>query len=126
MSLKDLVKIMFSCTVICLIYIHLQMSIVQLAYQAKKRENVMHQLIEENSMLTSDILRLKSSNNLGVNVVNKPGMQFLASKDVVEVRTAAAAFQPNPVMARRPAEEKANALLSFIFFRSQAEAKPAE
>ena len=127
MNLKQLFKFMFLMTLICLMYTYLQMRIVELAYQAKKKEKIVRELVEENSVLTSAILRLKSSSNLGVKVGDKPGMQFLASKNVVEVKTVSLKVQPQTTrIVKSKSEERLDVLLSYLPFRSQAEAKPLE
>ena len=66
-------------TLLALVYTHMQMQIIELAYRGKAKEKQIRKLIENNSHLTSAILALKSSNNLGDKLLaDQNQMQFLA------------------------------------------------
>lgn len=75
-------------TVMALLYIHLQMNIYALAYQGKKREVKIEKLAERNAMVKNDILRLKSSNNIGRELLgDEKDYRFAGRNNVVEVET---------------------------------------
>ena len=65
MSLKTCMKLMSFATLAALIYIHMQTQIVELAYKGKDKEKRIHELMDNQGMLTHQILTLKSSNHLG-------------------------------------------------------------
>ena len=73
-------------TIMALVYIHMQMQIIELAYRGKAKEQQIRKLIEVNSHLMTKILTLKSSNNLGDKLlVDHKQMEFLAPQSIVEV-----------------------------------------
>ena len=74
-----------------LLYIHLQMNIYALAYQGKKREVKIEKLAEHNAMVKNDIMRLKSSDNIGRELLSKEKeYQFASRSNVVEVESRGA------------------------------------
>ncbi len=75
-------------TVMALLYIHLQMNIYALAYQGKKREVCIEKLSEHNSMVKNDILRLRSSDNIGRSLLgSEKDYRFASRRNVVEVES---------------------------------------
>jgi hypothetical protein len=75
-------------TIMALLYIHLQMNIYALAYQGKKRENRVEKLAEHNAMVKNDIMRLKSSSNIGRELLSKEKeYKFVSRNNVVEVES---------------------------------------
>jgi len=81
-------KGMMIVTVMALLYIHLQMNIYTLAYQGKKKEVRIEKLSEHNSLVRNDILRLKSSDNIGRELLGKENAyQFASRNNVVEVES---------------------------------------
>ncbi len=86
MSLLRFTKIVIFITIMALVYINMQMQIIELAYRGKAKEQQVRKLIEVNSHLTTKILTLKSSNNLGDKLlVDHKQMEFLAPQSIVEV-----------------------------------------
>ena len=86
MSLLKFTKGMVFITILALIYINMQMQIVELAYRGKAKEKQIRKLIEANSRLTTTILTLKSSNNLGDKLLAENNqMEFLAPQSIVRV-----------------------------------------
>ena len=84
----NFLKGMFIVTVMALLYIHLQMNIYALAYQGKKKEVRIEKLAENNSAVKNDILRLKSSDNIGRELLGKEKTyQFASRRNVVEVES---------------------------------------
>jgi len=89
--MANFLKGMAVVTVMALLYIHLQMNIYALAYQGKKREVKIEKLAEHNDMVKNDILRLKSSNNIGRELLSKEkAYKFVSRSNVVEVETSGA------------------------------------
>lgn len=79
-------KSMAVVTVMALLYIHLQMNIYTLAYQGKKKESHIEKLAERNTAVKNDVLRLKSSDNIGRALLAKETTyQFASRSHVVEV-----------------------------------------
>ena len=71
-------------TVTALLYTHMQMQIVDLAYKGQHKKSHMHELMDSNGTLTHQILALKSANNLGQKVLDKDeGMQFMGHDKVM-------------------------------------------
>jgi hypothetical protein len=120
MKLSRLIKWMMFATVLGVVYINMQMQIIELAYRGKAKEKLVRKLIEYNSHLTSSILSLKSSNNLGEKLLaDNNEMQFLAPQNIVQVRG-------KKVLNVKPAPEKsknAGDLLSFLFPGEEAHAR---
>ena len=86
MSLKSWVKLMSFATFTALIYIHMQMQIVELAYKGKAKEHHFHELMDSQGALTHQILTLKSANHLGQQLLAKnEGLQFMGHDQVVQL-----------------------------------------
>ena len=90
MGLTSWFKFMSFATVTALIYIHMQMQIVELAYKGKDKEKKVHDLMDNNGILTQQILTLKSANHLGQELLEKDeGLQFMGHDRVVTFATPA-------------------------------------
>lgn len=123
MRLSTFFKFMVFVTMLSLIYINLQMQIYDLAYQGKQKEGQIIKISEENGNVTYNILRIKSSNNLGTYLLDeRSDMRFLDDSKIVELETGAVAEE---VLASGPIK-KTNNILSFLNLPLQAEAKPQE
>ncbi len=73
-------------TIMALLYIHLQMNIYALAYQGTKKEMKISRLAERNALVANDILRLKSSDHIGRELLGKEKVyQFASKSHVLEV-----------------------------------------
>ena len=73
-------------TVMSLTYIHLQMKIYDLAYQAKRKEHQIQKLKDENGVATYHILALKSVSNIGQKLLQEQSsMQFVGNDKVYEL-----------------------------------------
>lgn len=121
MKLSRLIKWMIFVTILGVVYINMQMQIIELAYRGKAKEKQIRKLIEYNSHLTSSILTLKSSNNLGDKLLaDNKEMQFLAPQNIVEVTV-----KKIPV-SRKTSQEKASKnvtdLLSLLLTGEEAHA----
>ncbi|MFH0753167.1 MAG: hypothetical protein V2A70_01215 [Candidatus Omnitrophota bacterium] len=84
----NFLKSMAVVTIMAILYIHLQMNIYALAYQGKKKEVRIEKLAEHNAVVHNDILRLKSSDHIGRELLNKESTYQFASKNrVLEVES---------------------------------------
>ena len=87
MQLCKFLKLMGILTILAVVYIHMQMQIIDLAYAGNKKEQQIKKLIEQNGSTTYKILMLKSANHLGDTILEDGSdMQFADTDDVV--RTA--------------------------------------
>lgn len=126
MKFAQFIKTMGTVTALCLIYIHMQMQIFDLAYQGKVKEQKIRKLNEDNGNATYSILKLKSAHNLGDQLLSEnSGMQFLDESRIVKLEAPGAPAQ-QPVVLSAVSSRKTNPVLSFFSLRSQAEAKPQE
>ena len=76
-------------TVLSLIYIHVQMKIYDLAYQAKRKEHQIQKLKDENGMNTYHILSLKSVSHIGEKLLAQESqMQFISNDKVYELASS--------------------------------------
>lgn len=78
-------KTIFLITGVAVLHTHMQMVIIDLAYQGKEKERQINTLQEERQNVTSKIFAMESSNNLGDKVlVENSDMQFMHPQDVIE------------------------------------------
>lgn len=95
MNLITTFKLMAFATITALIYIHMQMQIVELAYKGKEKERIVHDLMDSNGSLTHQILALKSANNLGQQLLEKnDGLQFMGNDRVMTLSRPATQVAP--------------------------------
>ncbi len=86
MKVSGFLKIMFVITTMAVLYIHLQMNIYGLAYQGKRRADKVEKLVESNVIMKNDILRLKSSDHIGRELlVKEKDYKFVSNKNIVEI-----------------------------------------
>ena len=94
MSLKVYLKIVTFVTIICLLYIHMQMKIFELSYKGKDKEKIIHELNDSNGTLSHQILTLKSANNLGNQLLDHDNsLRFMDQERVMTVVTSAGPMQ---------------------------------
>ncbi|MBF0511662.1 MAG: hypothetical protein HQL13_04950 [Candidatus Omnitrophica bacterium] len=97
MSLKMYLKVACFVTVMCLLYIHMQMRIFELSYNGKDKEKIIHELNETNGSLSHQILTLKSANNLGNQLLDRDNsLRFMDNERVMTVSTPAASKHLGP------------------------------
>lgn len=127
MKLSKFLTIMGFLTVLALAYIHMQMGIIDLAYQGNKKEQQIKKLVEENGSAMYKILMLKSANHLGVALLNEGSdMQFADNNDIVQI-TVSEEFLTEHQQDRQPKlAKRTNPLLSLLSFGVEAEARTAE
>ena len=86
MKLAKRLRVITLVTVISLVYIGLQMQVVQLAYEAKDKENKIEKLEEQKQLITSKVLALKSSNHIGEAFLTKQsGLDFMNPENVIQI-----------------------------------------
>ena len=123
------IKVMGFITVMALLYLHMQMKIYDLAYQAKMREHQIQKLKDDNGVVTYHILALKSANHIGQKLLSQESaMQFVSNDRVYEL----ASHQQN---VPRPVNKSAKNVVGSLSFNlqnfltfatAQAEAHPAD
>jgi hypothetical protein len=119
MRLSGLLKWIGLLTVLSLVYIHMQMKIIHLAYEGKHKEKTIRSLTEENGYLTYGILSMKSVNNLGDKLLSKnSGMDFVGTENIVVFDQAA-----EIAMNTDAPKERSNFVLGLLTLGSQAEAR---
>ncbi|HQO57948.1 MAG TPA: hypothetical protein PLT76_04440 [Candidatus Omnitrophota bacterium] len=126
MKLVKFIQVMSTVTVLALIYTHLQMQIFDYAYQGKKREKEIVALQGDNGRVTYDILQLKSSLNLGVTLLTDDSIfKFSDDENIVQLVTTESlnTDHEKPVSQE---EGPVKPLLSFLSFKSEAEARSFE
>lgn len=126
MKLMKSIQMMGLFTVLALIYIHMQMQIFDMAYQGKKKQRELEDLVNSNAMISYNIMKLTSSHNLGLRLLNDDSdLRFRAQDNVVEVATTKSLEEGGQKLSRRDTG-KAKSLLNLLSLRSEAEAKSTE
>lgn len=116
------IRVMLVLTGLALIYVYMQMEIISLAYEGKRREKKIIELNEQNGAIAYKILQLKSANHLGGNLLSEnSSLRFQDNKNVVELVSK----EPIPsgesaVLGVSP--QKTNSFLNF-FFKAPPEAR---
>ncbi len=106
MTLQRWAKLMSFATLTALIYTHMQMQIVELAYKGKDREKKVQELTDNNGILTHQILTLKSAAHLGRELLEKDeGLQFMGHDRVMTFSGPGLPVPIRPV--QKPAVNKA-------------------
>jgi len=127
MHLCKFFKIMCIGTIVALSYIHMQMQIIDLAYQGNQKEQRIKKLIEENGNATYKILMLKSANHLGIALLNEDSdMQFADANDVIQIATSEKFLMENHLEFETKLAKRTNPFLNLLSFGVEAEAKSAE
>ena len=127
MHLCKFFKIMCVGTIVALSYIHMQMQIIDLAYQGNQKEQQIKKLIEENGNATYKILMLKSANHLGVALLNEDSdMQFAGINDVIQIAASEKFLMENHLGSKPQLAKRTNPFLKILSFGVEAEAKTAE
>ena len=87
MKLSTFFLTVFILTLTFCVYIQLQIQIVDLAYQGKNKESAIERLKDENGNITSNILKLKSSQHLGVRLLSGDSpWQFVGEKQIAQLK----------------------------------------
>jgi len=127
MRLSQLMKWIGFFTFIALIYIHMQMKIIHLAYQGKNKEKTIRTLLEDNGYLTYKILIMKSASNLGIKLLSeKSKMDFVDPNNVMFMSAPEDTTEEVAVSADLQEQDKPNSFMSILSFGAQAEAQGLE
>ncbi len=127
MSLTGFMKYTFSTTFLILVYIHLQMQIVDLAYQGQRKEAQIEDLLDKNGSTFYAISKLKSANHLGEKLLAENSkMQFAGANDIIYVAANGDMIGNNDLQQALPVEQKPNILANLLSFATQAEARSRE
>ena len=127
MSLVRFMKYTFSATFLILVYIHLQMQIVDLAYQGQRKEAQIEDLLDKNGSTFYAISKLKSANHLGEKLLAENSkMQFAGANDIIYVAASGEMIGNNDLERALPAGQKPNILANLLSFATQAEARSRE
>jgi len=111
-------------TLVALSYIHMQMQIIDLAYQGNQKERQIKKLIEENGDATYRILMLKSVNHLGSTMFDEDfDMQFADANDVIQIVASKEFLTENHLDAEPKLAKRTNPFLNLLSFGVEAEAK---
>ena len=113
-------------TVVALVYIHMHMEIIDLAYQGKDKEGAIRQLKEEKQLLTFAIHNLKSANHIGLRLLaQETDMEFVSPDDVVEITTVPVPEHETMRSLAATQDSKGRKFLSWLSLTRPAEAKAA-
>ena len=127
MRLSWLMKWIGFFTLVALVYIHMQMNIISLAYQGKNKEKTIRGLLEDNGYLTYSILSMKSASNIGGRLLNeKSEMEFIDPQNVEIIPTSADGTEEEIIPIARLEREKLNFFVNFLSFGTQAEAESSK
>ncbi|MBI3617080.1 MAG: hypothetical protein HY210_02545 [Candidatus Omnitrophica bacterium] len=120
-------KYTFSMTFLILIYIHLQMQIVDLAYQGQRKEAQIADLLDKNGSTFYAISKLKSANHLGEKLLAENSkMQFAGANDIIYVAASGEMIGSNDLERASPVGQKPSILANLLSFATQAEARSRE
>jgi len=124
MRLMKFIKFIAGGTILSLVYIHMHLQIIDLAYKGKAKEKVIRKLVELNGSIMYSILTLKSSNNLGIKMLSEDSdMRFADSENIIQISTVGNIFQSELPLPSQEARNRVDSLIGLLSFGSQAEAK---
>jgi hypothetical protein len=131
MKLMKSIRVMIVLTGLALIYVYMQMEIVSLAYEGKKKEKQIIELNESTSVIAYKILKLKSANNLGDHLLNESSqLHFQDNQSVVELVSkesfpSAQSAALAPTYRAVSQKQGSNSFFNF-FFKAPTEARAEE
>jgi hypothetical protein len=126
MKLFKMLRMMFVITFLALIYIHMQMQIVAMAYEGKNKEKEIIRMKEKNGMLAYHILELKSSNHIGVKLLAEDSkFKFRDPENVVQIVTTKPVREAQGMQVAQ-SKKNSNSFLNFLSLKSEAEAQAQE
>jgi hypothetical protein len=112
---------------LALAYIHMQMQMIDLAYQGNSKERKIAKLIEENGNVTYKILMLKSANNLGgVMFQDESDMRFADAGDVVRIPASGEFLAEDQGAGQTRLARRTHPILDLLSFGVEAQAETAE
>jgi len=127
MKLSKLLKFILSITVLALVYIHMQMEIIDLAYQGNNKQKLIRKLSEENGNITYTVLTLRSANHLGYKMLaDNSDMKFADPVNIMQLSMPNELAVDGFVPVSQKEIQKPHPLLSLLSFGAKAEAKGQE
>jgi len=125
MSLRKFFLLSIAITIFALIYVQMQVTIYDLAYQGKVREDQASRLLDRNAQATLNIAKLKSAQSLGSWFSDKNSeIDFVNQKNIVEVRTSGSDEGVRLALDSKKKQNSVNFLTQLFSLRSIAEARP--
>ncbi|MBF0479598.1 MAG: hypothetical protein HQL26_08950 [Candidatus Omnitrophica bacterium] len=113
MNLFKFVKWVGFLTFLALIYIHMQMSIIDNAYIQERQDQRIKELSETNGNMRYAILHLKSANYIGDKIfADKSDMKFVDQANVITVSSVPVATAAEPAAPEK--KDLAGSLLSML------------
>ena len=124
MSFINVLNALGMMTVVALVYIHMHMQIIDLAYQGKQKESTIRHLKEDKQLLTFAILNLQSANHIGLQLLAKDSdMEFVSPRDVVEISSAPQTEEETLRSLMASQESKGRQFLRWLTLTRPAEAQ---
>jgi len=124
MILIRFTKMMIFATILAVVYIHMQMQIIQLAYVGKAKEKKIKKMVEVNNNLMHDILMLKSANNLGTEMfTEKSQMKFVDPESIVKLQAPEDILGYRIAQNAKEEDRSFGQILNFLSMGSRAEAR---
>ena len=122
MRLPKFLMTMIFLTLLALVYTHLQVQILDFAYQGKARQMKLQKLKDDNDAVMYNICILKSASNLGMKLLaDNSHLRFLDDANIVKIESNKKLEDGYLVSSKK--EVKKASLFSGIFsLKSQAEA----
>lgn len=126
MSLKKFFILSVVITVFALVYIQMQVTIYDLAYQGKTREDKVTKLVDSNTNRALNIAKLKSAQSLGDwFFLKNADSDFVNQKYIVQVKASAQDMRKISPAAKPKSTLNPVSLLARVFsLKSIAEAEP--
>jgi len=127
MKLLKCIKCTLTLSILSLVYIHLQMQIIDLAYQGKSKENQINNYSKNNEQIRYQIYSLKSAHNIGSKLLaQNDEMQFANENSIVQLVASQEIMDGELRYAENTGEKKKNSLISFLSLDFQKEARAQE
>ncbi len=128
MRLLRYIRSILFITAAAVLYTHLQMVIIDLAYQGKEKEQQILKLKEDSQDVTSKILAMESSNNLGNKLLaENSDMQFIHPEDIIQIPSSQMLPQRIKGNVAQNSRPNLSAFLnSFFHFSEQSVTKTAK
>jgi len=126
MSLKKFFLLSMMITIFALIYVQMQVTIYDLAYQGKTKEDQALRLVDRNTQTTLNIARLKSARSLGDWFSEKNSeIDFVNENNIVKVKVSSGDRDHVHIASvSKMGHNRMNLLARFFSLKSIAEAQP--
>lgn len=124
MKLSRFICLIVFITLICVIYVGLQVQIFELAYVGKKREADFREQLDRKSTLMYNISSLESAQNIGASLLSRDqDLQFSDKSQIAKIDLPiqlASSFEKEQKLENK----KPNFLSTFFSLKAEAQAKP--